>query len=112
MNVQICDAVRARRLIRFVYEGYERVVEPHVYGVNTAGHEAVSGWLVGGWSASAPEPGWRMFLVDEMRDVAALAEPFAGARGGYNPEPAHFTRVYCRLAGPDGPGAREEEEAR
>ena len=45
MNVVVCDAIRARRLLRFVYDGYERVVEPHLYGVNTAGHETLSGWL-------------------------------------------------------------------
>jgi hypothetical protein len=103
MNVTICDAIRASRLLRFVYEGYERIVEPHTYGVNTAGHEAVSGWLVGGWSTSATEPGWRMFLVDQMRDVAALAEPFASPRGGYNADDPHFVRIYCQL-GQSGTG--------
>jgi hypothetical protein len=97
MNVTICDAIRARRLLRFVYEGYERVVEPHYYGVNTAGHESVSGWLVGGWSASETEPGWRMFLVEGMRDVAASAEAFDGPREGYNADDPHYVRVYCQL---------------
>jgi hypothetical protein len=110
MNVTICDAIRARRLLRFVYEGYERVVEPHAYGVNTAGNDAVMGWLVGGWSASATEPGWRMFLVDEMRDVAALAEPFTGARSGYNPDRPQFERIYCRVAVEDGGGSGESTE--
>jgi hypothetical protein len=97
MNVTICDAIRARRLLRFVYEGYERVVEPHTYGVNTAGHEAIRAWLVGGWSESATEPGWRMFLIEKMRDVAALAEPFDGVRAGYNPDDAQFTVTHCRV---------------
>ncbi len=105
MNITICDAIRASRLLRFVYDGYERVVEPHAYGVNTAGHEAVSGWLVGGWSASATEPGWRMFLVGQMRDVAALAEPFVGPRAGHNPDDPHFVRVYCQI------GAAESVDA-
>jgi predicted DNA-binding transcriptional regulator YafY len=103
MNVTICDAIRARRLLRFVYDGYERVVEPHAYGVNTAGHEALSGWLVGGWSASATEPGWRMFRLDQMRDVAALAEAFDAERAGYNHDDPHFVRIYCQL---DSGGSR------
>jgi hypothetical protein len=102
MNVAICDSIRARRLVRFVYEGYERVVEPHTYGVNTQGREAVSAWLTGGWSASAIEPGWRMYLVEEMRDVAALAEPFDGARPGYNPDDPHFVRIYCQIGLQEG----------
>ena len=30
MNALVCDAIRSRRLLRFIYEGYERIVEPHV----------------------------------------------------------------------------------
>ena len=97
MNVAICDAIRARRLLGLVYDGFERVVEPHGYGVNSAGREALSAWLVSGWSTSDPDPGWRMYLVPEMRDVAATAEPFDGARPGYNPEDSRMAQVYCRL---------------
>jgi len=96
MNIVICDAIRARRLLRFVYDGYERIVEPHAYGVNTAGHEALSAWLSGGWSASQPEPGWRMFLVRDMAQVAALAEGFASTREDYNAGSPAFREVYCR----------------
>ena len=96
MNVVICDAIRARRLLRFVYDGYERVVEPHLYGINTAGNEALSAYLVRGWSASDTAPGWRTYLVKEMRDTAALAEPFGGTREGYNPEDSRMTQIYCR----------------
>lgn len=105
MHLVVCDAIRARRLLRFVYEGYERIVEPHRYGVNTAGHEALSAWLVGGWSASQPAPGWRMFLLDGMRDVAALAEGFAGPRPGWASADAHFARVHCELAPDTAAGA-------
>jgi hypothetical protein len=97
MNITVCDAIRARRLLRFTYDGYERIIEPHVYGVNSAGHEAVSGWLVGGWSASETEPGWRMFLADGMHDVAALAESFDGPREIYDRDDPHFVRAYCQL---------------
>lgn len=97
MNVVICDAIRARRLLRFVYDGYERIVEPHLYGVNTAGHEALSAYLVSGWSGSEPEPGWRTYLISEMEGTAALAEGFAGVRGGYNPRDSRMTQLFCRL---------------
>ena len=102
MNLVICDAIRARRLLRFVYEGYERVVEPHLYGVNSAGHEALSGYLVRGWSASETAPGWRTYLVDQMRDTAALADPFTGTREGYNPDDSRMIRIHCRLDGAEG----------
>ena len=97
MNRLICDAIGASHLLRFVYEGYERIVEPHLYGVTSANREAVSGWIVAGWSWSSPEPGWRNYLVAEMHDVRMLAEAFAGPRPGYNPGDATFRQVYCRL---------------
>ena len=96
MNDQICDAIRARRLIRFIYDGYERIVEPHIYGINTANHEALSAYLVAGWSKSAPEAGWRMYLVHDMYDIHVLATPFEAPRPGYNPMDPTFRQVYCR----------------
>ena len=83
MNQIICDAIRSRRRLRFIYDGYERIVEPHVYGINTASHEAVRCWLVAGWSESEASPGWRTYLVREMHDVQALAQGFEAPRAGY-----------------------------
>ena len=97
MHAIICDAIRGRRLLRFVYEGYERIVEPHLYGINTANHEMLSGYLIAGWSASEGAPGWRNYLVREMHDVQALAEPFEGPREGYNPQSAQVRQVFCSL---------------
>jgi hypothetical protein len=101
----ICDAIRARRLLRFIYEGYERIVEPHLHGINSANHEMLSGWLVGGWSESRPEPGWRNYLVREMHDVQALAAQFEGPRPKYNPFDSQVRQVFCRLepVGADAP---------
>ena len=97
MNAIVCDAIHARRLLRFIYEGYERLLEPHLYGINTQNHEMLSGYLVGGWSATETEPGWRNYLVHDMYDLHALAESFEGPRSGFNPESVRFRQVYCRL---------------
>jgi hypothetical protein len=99
MNDQICDAIRARRLIRFIYEGYERIVEPHLHGINTANHEALSAYLVEGWSKSAPEAGWRMYLVQDMHDIHVLATRFDAPRAGYNRGDSRFRQVYCQIQG-------------
>lgn len=96
MNDLICSAITQRHLLRFVYDGYERIVEPHLYGINTANREMLSGYLVAGWSASAPEPGWRNYLVGEMADIHVLGTPFIGPRSGYNPEDRSMRQVFCR----------------
>lgn len=97
MNALICDAIRARRLVRFVYDGYERIAEPHAHGISTANHEVVSAYLIGGWSASEGAPGWRKYLVRDMHDIHALAETFEAPRPGYNPEDRQMRQVFCRL---------------
>jgi hypothetical protein len=97
MHAIICDAIRAKRLIRFIYEGYERIVEPHLHGINTANHEMLSGWLVGGWSESRPQPGWRNYLVRDMHDVHALADGFEGPRPKYNANDPQLRQVFCRI---------------
>ena len=105
MNTQVCDAIRTRHLLRFIYEGYERIVEPHTYGINTQSHEMLSCFLVGRWSASKPEAGWRNYLVREMHDLQVLAEEFAGPRAGFNPSDDAFRQVYCRIG--DGGAGRD-----
>ncbi len=97
MDAMICEAIRAKRLLMFGYGGLVRVVEPHLYGVNTAGHEALSAWLRAGYSRSDPEGGWRTYLVPEMHRVQVLDETFAGHRPGYNPSDERMVRIFCGL---------------
>jgi hypothetical protein len=97
VRFDICDAIGARRLLTFTYAEVERIVEPHIYGVNTAGHEALSAWMRPGQSRTNPDGGWRMFLVDDMRDVRVLDDTFVGPRTDYNCNDPHFQRSFCRL---------------
>jgi hypothetical protein len=106
MRQAICDAIAARRLLAFSYEGFERIVEPHRCGHNTAGHDALLAWLVRGYSESGAGAGWRTYLLTEMRLLRALEETFASARPGYNPADGSMPLVYCQLPpGSAQPGA-------
>ena len=109
MNSLICQAIRSRRLLMFGYGNAVRVVEPHLYGVNSAGHEALSAWLRPGLSRADPDGGWRMYLADDLRSMQALPEIFIGPREGYNPNDPHFTEVYCQLAGAERPPEDDAE---
>jgi hypothetical protein len=93
----VCDAIRSRRLLMFVYGGLVRVVEPHAFGVNTAGHEALSAWLRPGYSRATPGGGWRMYLTDGISALQRLDDTFAAPRPGYNPADPHFDTVFCSL---------------
>ena len=100
MDLRVCDAIARRQLLMFGYAGVVRVVEPHLYGRTTAGHEALSAWMRAGWSRADPEGGWRMFRLDTVTDLQILPEQFPGPRPGFNPDDPHFVEVFCRVTMP------------
>ena len=99
MDDTICGAIGARKLLMFEYADLMRVVEPHLYGVNSAGHDALTAWLRPGHSRTDPQGGWRMYLVRDMHHVQELDERFARPRTGYNSRDERMQRVYCALEG-------------
>ncbi len=110
MDVLFCTAITERRLMMFGYADLIRVVEPHLYGVNSAGHLMLSAWLRPGYSRSDPQGGWRNYLVSDVYEAQLLGETFAGARPGFNPDDPRMERILCALpapdaASPDGAGA-------
>jgi hypothetical protein len=94
---QLCAAITRRSLVMFEYEDLIRVVEPHRFGVNSAGHEMLSGWLRAGYSRSDPAGGWRNYLLTEVHAVQVLDAPFAGTRPGYVARDQRMREVYCEL---------------
>jgi hypothetical protein len=103
MDPKICHAIAGRRLVMFAYGGALRVVEPHLYGVTTAGHEALSAWMRPGWSRVDPEGGWRMYRQDGLAALQVLPETFEGARPDFNPAGPHFQEIYCRVGPAETP---------
>lgn len=81
----------------FEYGDLIRVVEPHRFGVNSAGHPMLSGWLRAGYSRSDPAGGWRNYLLGDIRAFQILDAPFAGTRPGYSAHDARMREVFCEL---------------
>jgi hypothetical protein len=98
MNITLVDAVRFHRILTFWYEDLLRTVEPHLYGVHAeTGSEILSGFQIGGSSHSSNRPGWRYFLVSEIRGLSVSEGAFAGPRPGYNPNDPRLRIVYARV---------------
>ena len=117
LREQLCTAIRRRSLVMFEYGDLIRVVEPHRFGVNSAGHEMMSGWLRAGYSRSDPAGGWRNYLVGDLRALQVLDAPFAGTRPGYAAHDPRMREVYCELelasaeVSADGPFIVREPDA-
>ena len=97
LREQLCAAIRRRSLVMFEYGDLIRVVEPHRFGINSAGHEMLSGWLRAGYSRSDPAGGWRNYLLSDVSALQVLDAPFAGARPGYTAHDPRMREVHCQL---------------
>lgn len=89
MNQIIADAVRNMRTISFWYNGERRTVEPHCYGVDGKGHDALRAYQLGG-------KGWRLFHVDEMSGLATGDQTFR-ERPDYSRNDRAMDQIYAQV---------------
>ena len=81
MNPDICTAIHKHQMLRFLYNGGERIVEPYAYGACET-HELLRAYQVSGFSRSR-ESGWKLFRVEEVSGLTVLEEAFGNLRPGY-----------------------------
>lgn len=93
MKDQLCEAIRTRSAISFIYKGSARTVEPHLVGFDDDGDLTLSAWQLTGGSGS----GWRDFHVSNMSGLSTTGEHFQGPRKGYNPNDRTIDRIVCRF---------------
>ncbi len=96
MNVEICRAIREKRLLQLEYKGHMRTIAPHVYGIDSAGDEMLSGYQVGGGSAGGESSGWKSLKVSEIRELSVTAKKFGPRREYRHNDPA-MTEIFCQL---------------
>lgn len=97
MEEIICQAIAQKRLLQFSYDDLTRIVEPHLFGRKTSGKDALSAYMIDGYSESDQEPYWRSYSVEKMEFVIMLDETFPAARAGYNANDRTMEEIYCRL---------------
>jgi|ERR1700747_8966 hypothetical protein len=74
----IWTAIENRRMIRFLYHGKDRVVEPHDHGILNGSVQLLS-WQVAGRS-SRLLPNWLLTKVNEITDLVLLDQTIPGGR--------------------------------
>ena len=62
-------AIRKRRLIRLVYDGRDRIAEPHDYGIQDGAVRLLAYQV-------EPPAAWRLFSVSKITDCALLEHTF------------------------------------
>lgn len=95
MNIK--NAIQNKCLLSFNYDGFQRVVEPHTYGIDSKGHTALRAYQVRGGSESGESIGWKLFHVDQMQQVAIGSQHFSGPRPKYTRSDSAFRVIHAQL---------------
>lgn len=95
MGQIIIDAIDGQNLLQFDYEGEQRVVEPHCYGVTTKGNEAIRAYQVDGYSSSG-RMGWKLYDLAKADSIEMLEDTF-DVRPDYKPGDKGMTEIYCEI---------------
>lgn len=96
MEALIRQALAGRRLVKFKYHGHSRVVEPHALGHVTEGRLALLAWQVAGGTGSEPPPGWRTFVLADIRGLKIVRQTFE-PRPDYRPETTQLKSVEAEV---------------
>ena len=96
-NKTIQYAIRNKCIVKFTYQGYPRVVEPHAYGTTSTGEEVIRCYQIGGTSSSGKVPGWRLMEVSQIKSLVVTEEHFSGGRIGYRRGDRGMSTIFCEL---------------
>ena len=97
MNKIIIEAINNKRLLGFVYNGKNRVVEPYMLGVSTKGNDTLSAYQIDGGSNSSKDLSWRQFVINDIERLNLLDETFELIREGYNPNTIKYSPIYAAV---------------
>lgn len=98
MNNQICDSIKGKNIIEFLYEGGNRVVEPHCYGIHKqTENEVLCGYQISGYSQSGNIPDWRLYDVSKITGLKITEKIFSKPRQYYNPNDKRMSKIFCNI---------------
>ena len=96
MNNLIIEAIKNRNEIKFYYESKLRIVEPHCYGITTAGNEGLRAFQTDGYSSSG-KMGWKMYDLGKAENLEIMAETFISPRQGYTKGDRGMDKIFAEL---------------
>jgi hypothetical protein len=88
MNISIITlAINERRTVKFIYQGRDRIVDPHVFGVNSRNEEVILGWQTAGSSSKTGDlPNWRMFITRKIYGFQITNDNFIPQKPYHKPD--------------------------
>lgn len=97
MKKKICLAIKTMNRLKIKYNGKERVIEPHAYGLDKNNNEKLRAYQLSGFSKRGKPSDWKLFTCDKIDNIIELNEPFQ-ERPGYNPKgDPQIPQIICMI---------------
>jgi hypothetical protein len=96
MDKRICEAIRRRLMLEFIYDDNSRVVTPYCHGLSNRDAEVVRAIQVRGASSSGSGFG-KLWTVAKMANLRILNETFVPNDPNYNPDDSAMKYIHCRI---------------
>ena len=97
MNQTIINAIRNKQCLSFSYEGHQRIIEPHAYGVSKKGKGIIRAFQTQGSHVSSHQDGWHIFSLEKMNSLTLSGLNFSSARSGYKKGDSAMSTIYAEL---------------
>lgn len=92
---QIWTAIEQTRMLRLMYHGKERILEPHDHGVLN-GSVQLLGYQTAG-SSSRPLPNWLFMKANEIVNLELLDQNFPGGRPTATGNHIRWDKLFIRV---------------
>jgi len=96
----ILSAIKNRDVLRFWYEGRERIVEPQTYGMSYTGRYVLHGYQTGGESSSGRTKMAKLFDIAKISKLQRTGAKLGHALPSHNPEDSAMMEVFASLPRP------------
>jgi hypothetical protein len=93
-------AIKRREVLKFYYEGYERIVEPQTYGMSFTGRYVLRALQTGGTSGSGQTRIAKLFDVAKISRLQTTGATFEKALPAHNPNDSAMAEVFATLPKP------------
>ena len=97
LELKICEAIGALRMLEFDYEGRHRVVHPYCHGLTRKGAETLRAVQVNPDSRSGVRGYGKLWTVAKMQNLRLAEETFAANDPDYNPDDTALPEIHCSV---------------
>ena len=92
----IIYAIQNRQVLSLVYDGINRVVEPHAVGESKAGNNVLRCYQMQGGHVT-PGHEWDLLLLDKIANLRTVGTTFTAPRPGYKKGDKGMIQIYAEL---------------